>query len=476
MRLIRILLLVLFIFSLAPGSTLAQTATPPAAVRIILNSMTPEERVGQLFLVTFTGMDAGTESQIYDLITQRHVGGVMLAAQNDNFSQADTLAQAYRLISELQQVEWNNSANTAIDPVTGDLVRYVYVPLFVGISQEGDGYPTDQILEGLTPLPSEMAVGATWNTEYAENVGRVRGSEISGLGFNLFLGPSLDVLETPSASGSDLGTRVFGGDPFWVGEMGRAYVNGLHLGSSGNMLVIAKHFPGAGGADRLPQEEVATVRKSREQLKQVEFAPFFAVTGNATKPEEAVDGLLVSHIRYQGFQGNIRATTRPISFDQQALGQIMALPEFATWYNNGGLLVSDDLGSAAVREFYATGGSLFQARVAARDSFLAGHDLLYLGHIKGDDAPDSYTSVARTLDFFAQKYREDPAFAQRVDASVERILAAKFHLYENFNISNVILPAPETTEANTSADITFQVARSSATLVSQSQQDLASIL
>lgn len=476
MRLIRIFLLTVFIFTLLPGSISAQTATPPAAVRIILNSMTPEERVGQLFLVTFTGMDTGTDTQINDLITKHHVGGVVLLAENDNFSEDDTLARTHQLIEELQRLEWNNSANTSTDPVTGNLVRYVYVPLFVGISQEGDGYPTDQILKGLTPLPSEMAIGATWNTAFAESVGKVRGSEISSLGFNLFLGPSLDVLETPSAPGGDLGTRVFGGDPFWVGEMGRAYVNGLHSGSEGNMLVIAKHFPGAGGADRLPQEEVATVRKSLEQLKQVEFAPFFEVTGNATHPEEVVDGLLVSHIRYQGFQGNIRATTRPISFDQQALGQIMALPEFAAWYSDGGLLVSDNLGTAAVSEFYATGGSQFQARVAARDSFLAGNDLLYLGNIKGDDSPDSYTSVIRTLDFFSQKYREDPAFAQRVDASVSRILAAKYRLYESFNIDNVIVPAVSSVQQDSGTDITFQVARNSATLISPTQQDLGAIL
>lgn len=476
MRLIRILLLGIFIFSLVPGTVAAQTPTPPTAVRVILNSMTPEERVGQLFLVSFTGTNTGTDSQIYDLITKRHVGGVVLTAGNDNFSETDTLNSAHQLIEELQQVEWDNSANTAIDPVTGSLERYVYIPLFVGISQEGDGYPTDQILNGLTPLPSEMSIGATWNKEFAQNVGEVRGREISALGFNMFLGPSLDVLETPSSSGGDLGTRVFGGDPFWVGEMGRAYVNGLHTGSSGNMLVIAKHFPGAGGADRLPQEEVATVRKSLEQLKQVEFAPFFAVTGNSTVPEETVDGLLVSHIRYQGFQGNIRATTRPISFDQQALGQIMALPELATWYSDGGLLVSDILGSAAVHEFYAAGGGQFQARIAARDSFIAGNDLLYLGNIKSDDTPDSYTSVIRTIDFFAQKYREDPAFAQRVDASVARILAAKFKLYENFDIGNVTIPAVDLAQSDTGSNITFQVARNSATLISPSQQDLASIL
>ncbi|MEN9563917.1 MAG: hypothetical protein RIR73_2161, partial [Chloroflexota bacterium] len=101
MRLIRTFLLIIFIFSLAPGSTLAQTSTPPAAVRLALDAMSPEERVGQLFLVNFTGIDSGTESQIYNLITRYHVGGVVLTAGNDNFSAGNTLAQTYRLIDDL---------------------------------------------------------------------------------------------------------------------------------------------------------------------------------------------------------------------------------------------------------------------------------------------------------------------------------------------------------------------------------------
>ena len=115
-------------------------------------------------------------------------------------------------------------------------------------------------------------------------------------------------------------------------------------------MVVAKHFPGRGSSDRVPEEEIATVRKSLEQLQQINLKPFFAVT-NSTEPTELVDGLLVSHIRYQGFQGNIRATTRPVSFDPTALSDVLALPEFTSWRENGGLMVSDALGSQAVRDF-----------------------------------------------------------------------------------------------------------------------------
>lgn len=476
MRVLRVAFLFILILSIIPAPVQAQTATPPAGVRLILDAMTPEERVGQLFLVSFTGTETGAESQINTLIARYHVGGVVLMSSNDNFVATDTPTQTRTLIHDLQRVEWSATVNFASESSSGQTSRPSYIPLLVGLAQEGDGYPTDQILNGMTPLPSEMAVGATWDTEIAKAVGEVRGRELSQLGFNLFIGPSLDVLETPSSLGGDLGTRVFGGDPFWVGEMGRAYVEGLHVGSEEELLVVAKHFPGVGGADRLPEDEVSTVRKSLEQLKQIELAPFFAVTGNATSPQATVDGLLVSHIRYQGFQGNIRATTRPISFDPQALNQILTLPQFSTWYADGGLLVSDNIGTNAVREFYATGGGQFSARIAARDAFLAGNDLIYLGNIQSDDAPDSFTTITRILDFFTQKYREDTAFAQRVDASVARILSAKLGLYENFILSNVALPGTDISGIGEATDVTFAAARNSATLISPALSDLASIL
>ncbi len=291
------------------------------------------------------------------------------------------------------------------------------MPLFVGISQEGDGTPNDQILSGLTPLPNAMAIGATWKTEIAQQVGEVMGSELSALGFNLYLGPSLDVVDSPNpAAHIDLGPRVFGGDPFWVGEMGRAYISGVHTGSNAHITVVAKHFPGRGDSDRSPEEEVPTVRKSLEQLKQIELPPFSAIT-NSGDPTGLVDGLLVSHIRYQGFQGNIRATTRPVSLDEAALSAIVKLPEFTTWRSNGGLIVSDALGSQALRDFYSQTGENFTPRLVARDALTAGNDLLYLGNINSENE-DTYTATLGILDFFTQQYRTDRVFAQRVDDAV----------------------------------------------------------
>jgi beta-N-acetylhexosaminidase len=467
------ILLALFASVLSPALTAsAQTSTPDSKAQVVLSKMTPEERVGQLFLVTFTGTDTSPESQVYDLITKHHVGGVVLQAGNDNFLPApNTVTGAYQLVNALQTIEWQDSIESTSQPAG------VYVPLFVGISQEGDGIPNDQIINGLTPLPNEMAIGATWKTDLAQQVGSVLGKELSAMGFNLFLGPSLDVLESPNPSViSDLGTRVFGGDPFWVGQMGRAYIAGLHAGSNNRMLVVAKHFPGGGSSDRSPEEEVATVRKSLEQLKLIELAPFVSAT-NSANPANQADGLLVSHIRYTGFQGNIRATTRPVSFDPEALSIILQLPEFATWHANGGLMVSDALGSAAVRQFYSQGGETFSPRTVSRDALLAGNDLLYLGNITtGDSSDSSYSATLRILEFFAQQYRNDSTFAQLVDNAVLRILSQKFRMYDFFASTNVLVSGDQLTDVGSSQQVVVDIARNAATLISPDPLELGTLL
>lgn len=478
-RLLTILILfVLLATLLPPGGVRAQGEVPPEEVLRLFNSLTPEERVGQLFLVTFTGTDTGLESRIHNLIANYHIGGVVLLAGNDNFTPSpDTLADTHSLISNLQRIEWENSNTSILDSTTGASPERAYVPLFVGIEQEGGGSPNDQILNGMTAIPNAMSLGATWRPELVQQVGQVQGRELSTLGINLYLGPSLDVLDLPSpAASSGIGTRSFGGDPYWVGEMGKAFIAGLHTGSEGRMLVVAKHFPGLGSSDRPVDEEVATVRKSLEQLKQVELAPFFAVTGKAPNAESIADGLLVSHIRFQGFQGNIRAATRPVSFDPSALGEILDLQELSAWRESGGLLVSDDLGSRAVRFFYSPTNESFSAEIVARDAFLAGNDLLYLGNIVSSDLDDTYATNIRIMNFFVQRYREDPAFAQQVDEAVLRILTRKFQLFVRFQLSDVLVPASALKDIGQSQQLVYDVARRSATLVSPDAQELSSLL
>jgi beta-N-acetylhexosaminidase len=130
---------------------------------------------------------------------------------------------------------------------------------------------------------------------------------------------------------------------------------------------------------------------------------------------QTADALLTTHIRYQGFQGNIRATTAPVSFDPQALTTLMALPEFAQWRQNGGIIVSDALGVRSVERFYDVTEQSFPHRRIARDAFFAGNDLLYLGDYALGDAPyeEQLANIKNTILWFQQLYETDPSFQGR---------------------------------------------------------------
>jgi beta-N-acetylhexosaminidase len=448
----------------------------------LLETLTPEERVGQLFLITFEGPEAGPTAQngVYELVSKYHIGGVVLRTANDNFIAHDrTIPVTLSLTRQLQANEYSSSQQEQTNPTTGEVFQPAFIPLFIGIAQEGGGPPYDQILStSMTPLPSQMAIGATWDPELARQVGQVLGSELNALGINLLLGPSLDVLENLHLEGSgDLGIRTFGGDPYWVGEMGKAYISGVHVGSKGEMAVIAKHFPGYGSSDRLPEEEVATVRKSLQQLKQMELAPFFAVTGDAPELSMRVDGLLTSHIRYQGFQDNIRRLDRPVSFDREAFNQLMSLPAFESWRQDGGVMISDDLGGRAVKRFYETSGQTYTGRLVARDAFQAGNDILFLGGFSTPEEPDQFINIIKTLELFTQGYRQDPLFAQRVDESVLRILTLKMRMYNNtFSLNQTWASQTLPSSFGNSGKVTLEVMRQAATLISPSQAELHTTL
>ena len=75
-----------------------------------------------------------------------------------------------------------------------------------------------------------------------------------------------------------------------------------------------------------------------------------------------------------------------------------------------------------------------------------------------------------------KKYREDTAFAQRVDASVERILTLKYRQFGTFNLEKVIPDINKLTEVGVSQPDAFELARQAVTLIHPNQTDLSQVL
>lgn len=442
---ILLLLVMLGLSSGSPASVRAQETGDqpnPAVVEAILKAMTPYERVGQLFMVSFKGTDVGSTSAIAELVQRYRVGGVYISAKNENFSNTSTTpAQVLYLTNNLQVL-----AQTMPPPITATLTvtstppvttpvlplpveTYTTLPLFIAVNHEGDGYPNTEIRGNLIDVPNEMALGATWNTENTRLAGEVVGRNLSLLGVNMLLGPSLDVLDNPRPErGGSLGTRTFGGHPFWVSKMGQAYIRGVHQGSNRQVLTIAKHFPGFGSSDRVINEGVPAINRSLDDLQRKDLYPFFQVTKlNANNQDDISDGLMTVHARYQGLSGGM-----PISLDPRNLATILALKEIAPWREAGGLVVSAPLGVPASLESLSRATTdPFPNRLLVQQAFLAGSDILFLQDFAypGEPFETELANIKNAIGFFQEKYATEPNFQALVDKAVRRIIAAKLKIY-----------------------------------------------
>ncbi len=503
-RALAVVLLVTMLGNMFLPAAKAQTGTATAEAHVtvepdiqaLINRMPPAQRVGQLFMVTFPGNDPVPDSEIATLIREGYIGGVLLQEANGNFSNQDNALpqDLLRLTNRLQALAFNRTLTVAealtptlksthpLPPplVAGEgatftITAMINIPLFIAVPQEGNGYPYTSFSNGFTPLPSEMALGATWQPSLAHKTGAVVGRELNDVGINMLIGPSLDVLHSPRpAFSGDLGVRTFGGDPYWVGKFGQEFIAGVHEGSSGRVLTVAIHFPGQGSSDRRPDEEVATIAKSLSELRNIELAPFAQVTNvDKADPIALTDALMTAHIRYQGFQGNIRERTPPISLAPQ-LQEIVKLAEFQPWRQRGGLLISDSLGAQAVRRYEDPELRVFPFRQVAREALLAGNDVLLLSNfgLNGHEKAQM-ENIRSTLAFFRDKYVTDSEFKRRVDDALVRILRQKLRLYHDFSLPEVLHVANSLTAVGKGMPVIRDVARQAVSLLYPGKEELA---
>ncbi|MFN8484074.1 MAG: glycoside hydrolase family 3 N-terminal domain-containing protein [Anaerolineae bacterium] len=446
------------------ASVQAQGSVEESLVQGIISRMSVEEKVGQLFLVTFQGNDVGAASDIAGLIRDYKIGGVAISPANGNFrNEGDTPQQVAQLTNALQNLALQtNPANP--------------VALFVAVEQTGDGYPYTTLRNNFTPLPSPMALGATWSDVSSMDVGRIVGQELAAVGVNMLMGPSLDVLAMPRPNQSgDLGVRAFGGDPQWVGRNGRAYIQGVHQGSVARVATVARHFPGIGASDRSSDDEVATVDRPEADLRRVDLAPFLQVTASAPNgATEITDALMSAHVRYGAWQ---RTPGQPISLDAQGgLQRLLDSPDMKAWRERG-IMVSDALGAPAVRKLYDPKQETFNQKRIARDAFLAGNDVLYLARFSAHDQwSEQLANTRLAIEFFRDQYRTDPQFRERVDTSLRRILLLKRRMYSSFTASNLLVDDRRVGErVGRDERVVNNVARDAVTLVSPTRENAARV-
>jgi beta-N-acetylhexosaminidase len=284
-----------------------------------IETMTVEEKVGQLFMIGFGGKTVTPELQ--QIFLKKHWGGVILLGYNLGSSE-----NIKNLISDLQALS--------------------DIPLFISVDQEGG--PVSRLKNINTVGQSKIMDEAE-----AHRVAQERGGQLRELGFNINYAPVLDFVQQAS---SFLYDRVFRGSLAERGLLGRAMVEAYQ---SAQIIPVIKHFPGHPDDKVDSHQALPTAYLSKE-----------TVLSNAQNFKDALNAgpmmVMSGHIAY------------PLVDEQypSSLSKIFLTDILRVEWNYDGVIITDDLEMGALQ-------NNFSNQEIARLAFLAGNDiLLYSSTVK----------------------------------------------------------------------------------------------
>jgi beta-N-acetylhexosaminidase len=340
-----------------------------------LRKMSPEEKVGQLFMIwvraRFMNIDSPDYAQLRDTIRRDHIGSLAMTVPVDGpFLIKSEPYEAAMLLNQLQR----DSKLPLI--IAADFERGVSMRLY-----------------GTTVFPHAMAFGAAGKQDYAERFGKITAREARAVGVHWNFFPDADVNSNPA--NPIINTRSFGENPEAVGNLVASYIQGAH---AEGMMTTAKHFPGHGDTDTDSHLGVARVGGNLARLQSVELPPFRKAV------EAGVDSVMVAHVSVPALEAdpNKVATVSPAIVTDLLEKQL----------GFKGIVVTDALDMAGLTRLYAA-----NIGRAAVDAFKAGSDLLIIPA----DLEASYKSMLDAV-------KTGEISEQRVDESVLKLLKAKASL------------------------------------------------
>ena len=340
-----------------------------------LHKLSPEEKVGQLFMiwvrVQFWNAENPDYLQLRDNIRKYHIGSLAVSVPVDGpFLLRNQPLEAAEILNRLQ--------------------RDSKLPLMFAADFERG---LSMRLYGTTVFPHAMAFGAAGKLDYAENFGRITAQEARAIGIHWNFFPVADVNSNPA--NPIINTRSFGEDPQQVGDLLSAYIRGAH---EGGMLTTAKHFPGHGETDTDSHLGVARVNVDLGHLQNIELPPFKKAIASG------VDSIMVAHVTVPALESdpNRVATTSTAVVTDLLKKQL----------NFKGVVVTDALDMAGLTRLYAN-----NIGRAAVDAFKAGNDLLLIPA----DLDASYRSMLDAV-------HSGEISSARLDESVLKVLETKASL------------------------------------------------
>jgi beta-N-acetylhexosaminidase len=291
-------------------------------VDALLDGLSIRDKIAQLVVPwiagTYAAFDDDAFKRMQEWIDSLHIGGVLVSVG----SPLDVAAKLNRL-----QERSSLPLLVASDLEAGTAIR----------------------LNGGTPFPPNMGVGATGSDTDAYELGRITALEGRAVGIHLAFAPVADVNNNPA--NPIINVRSFGEDPAAVGRLVAAEVRGLQ---ENGMLSGAKHFPGHGdtGIDSHISLPVSIANWPR--LDSTEMVPFRSAIA------AGVASIMSAHIALPNLDGG---QLRPGTVAPNILTGLLR-----DSLGFKGLVVTDALNMGGVANAYGS-----EAGVRA---FLAGADLL----------------------------------------------------------------------------------------------------
>lgn len=347
-----------------------------ARIDELLAGMSLDQKIGQLFVAVGYGSEAdephdsntsttGVDT-IAEIVRTHHVGGLIYFTWSDNLQDIEQIATL------------SNAAQDAALDAGG-------IPLIISADEErGVVY---RLPAPATPLPGEMALGATGSRAHARKAGEIVGSELRAAGLHQAFAPVVDV--NIEAQNPVIGVRSLGADPAAVARLATAQIKGLQ---GANCSAAAKHFPGHGDTATDSHLGLPVIDHTREELDAIDLPPFLAAI------DEGVDVIMTAHIVVPALDDSGRPATlsHPI---------LTGLLREELGYE--GVIVTDSLAMEGVRTMFGDDRVPVEAILAGADQMLMPPDLV----VAMDGVREAVASGEIT--------------EERVEESVRRILAQK---------------------------------------------------
>ena len=303
-----------------PETTAADVETVPSPDTLgeILDNMTLEEKVGQMFLGR-----CRTESAAEDL-KKYHLGGYILYGCDFEDQTPDSIRQT---IESYQSVAG--------------------LPLLIAVDEEGgtvcrvSAYPEFRS----EPFPSPRTLYAQGGRELALCAEAEKAYLLHSLGINVNMAPVCDVTTQP---GAFLYSRSLGQSPE---ETGRFAAEALSRMAEYGVGGVMKHFPGY-GSNADTHTGMAVSWRSLAQMEAEDLPPFQAGI------DTGLGAVLVGHIMVMALDDH-----RPASLSGAVIGYLRQEMGFE------GVIITDDLAMGAITDTYGAG----EAAVLA---VLAGNSML----------------------------------------------------------------------------------------------------